>query len=212
MALTRPNATRGKAIAAAMSLALATPHSVSFITGWEGNVRNTYLDIVGVPTVCAGITDPDVAIPGASYTELECRELNTKEIEHYAALTASCITTRISQREFDSYVSLSYNIGPQAFCASTLVKRLNDGDRDEACNQVLRWNRAGGRVVRGLDNRRKDENRQCITAARATPHLGQTVKIADVSRLHEWHALSLLRPIDVTPVRLHRLMELRKAP
>jgi lysozyme len=50
-----------------------------------------------------------------------------------------------------------YNIGQGAYENSTLRKKVDAGDWDGAVVQIRRWNRAGGKVLRGLDNRRKDE-------------------------------------------------------
>ena len=160
----KPNAKRGRVAAAAAGIVLSSAALVNFVTGWEGNVLHTYYDIVGVATACSGITDPDIAVPGRKFTEMECRELNTKEIEQYVALTMSCITGRVSQGEFEAYSSLTYNIGPSAFCSSSAARLVNEGDRVGGCAQILRWNKAGGKVVRGLDHRRKDEFKKCDAA------------------------------------------------
>ena len=85
-----------------------------------------------------------------------------------AVLTASHLTAyHMGRRAEDGTKldqALAYNIGPGAFCGSTLVKRLNAEDYPGACREILRWNRAGGRVVQGLVNRREAEYRQCIGA------------------------------------------------
>lgn len=54
-------------------------------------------------------------------------------------------------------ISLAYNIGIGAFRSSTLLRKFNGGDVIGAGDQFLRWNRAGGRVIDGLTNRRRDE-------------------------------------------------------
>ena len=48
-----------------------------------------------------------------------------------------------------------------AACGSTLVRMVNRGDNAGACNQLPRWNRADGRVVQGLTNRRNAERDLC---------------------------------------------------
>jgi lysozyme len=58
----------------------------------------------------------------------------------------------------------AYNVGSGAACRSTLAKRANAGDWRAACDQLLRWDRAGGAVVRGLTNRRAAEHRLCVGA------------------------------------------------
>ncbi len=69
--------------------------------------------------------------------------------------------------EWDAYVSLAYNIGPHAFCHSTLVTMLRrtPPDYTGACRQILRWNRQAGRVLPGLVKRREAEYRQCAGVA-----------------------------------------------
>ena len=66
--------------------------------------------------------------------------------------------------EFSAFVSLTYNIGEGAFCRSTLVKKLNAGDYEGACKEILRWDRFQGKPLRGLTLRRQDEYRQCMGA------------------------------------------------
>jgi len=66
------------------------------------------------------------------------------------------------QYEWDAYVSWAYNVGAAAACKSTLVKKLNRSDYVGACNELLRWNRAGGRVLPGLVKRRKAERNMCL--------------------------------------------------
>jgi len=62
------------------------------------------------------------------------------------------------QNEFDALVSLCFNIGPNAFKNSTLLRRLNsDHSRNLIADQFLVWNKAGGRVLKGLRIRREEE-------------------------------------------------------
>lgn len=62
-----------------------------------------------------------------------------------------------TQNQFDAMVSLAYNIGSSAFRSSTLLKRHKAGEYGAAREQFKRWNRAGGRVMRGLTRRRQAE-------------------------------------------------------
>ena len=54
-------------------------------------------------------------------------------------------------------VSLAYNIGKAAFAASTVCARTKRRDFEGAANAFLLWNKAGGRVMRGLTLRRQRE-------------------------------------------------------
>jgi lysozyme len=54
---------------------------------------------------------------------------------------------------------LSYNIGLNAFSKSTLLKKVNFNPDDLTIkNEFLKWNKAGGKEVKGLTNRREQES------------------------------------------------------
>ena len=65
----------------------------------------------------------------------------------------------LSQNQFDGLVSLTSNIGPDAFRRSTLLRVLNEGDYDGAANQIPAFGRAGRAHPQGLRNRRREEER-----------------------------------------------------
>jgi lysozyme len=64
----------------------------------------------------------------------------------------------VTQSQFDALVSLAFNIGLGNLKGSTLLKKLNAGDDVAAQAQFLVWNRAGGKVMKGLQRRRKAES------------------------------------------------------
>jgi lysozyme len=66
--------------------------------------------------------------------------------------------------EWNAYMSFIYNVGPTAFCQSTLLKKLkqNPPDYGGACKELLKWTRAQGRVVQGLVTRRQKEYKMCM--------------------------------------------------
>lgn len=66
------------------------------------------------------------------------------------------------QHEWDSVISWSFNVGSQAACGSTLVKKLQAFDYAGACKELLRWDRFQGSVLPGLTKRRQDEYRKCM--------------------------------------------------
>lgn len=82
--------------------------------------------------------------------------------DQYANAVKRCAPVPMYQREFDSYVSLTYNIGPTAFCGSTLAQKLREGDYTGACRQILRWDRFKGKRLRGLTKRRQAEYQTCM--------------------------------------------------
>lgn len=68
----------------------------------------------------------------------------------------------LHQYEWDAYVSLTFNIGSDAFCKSTLVKLLQQQDYVGACTQILRWDKFKGAPLAGLTKRRQEEYTKCI--------------------------------------------------
>jgi lysozyme len=130
------------------------------IASWEGYVERAYQDIVGVWTIGFGTTKG--VKPGQTVDPVTALKRKIDDISKFEGALKKCVTVPLHQHEYDAFISLAYNIGPSAFCQSTLVRRLNQGDYDAACKEILKWNRAGGRVVQGLVNRREAEYKQCI--------------------------------------------------
>ena len=126
----------------------------------EGYRGEAYKDAVGVPTVgygeTKGVTMKSRTTPDRALVQL------LSSANSHADDIRQCIKVPLYQHEFDAYVSLAYNIGAKNFCGSTLVKKLNAGDYTGACEQIRRWDRAGGKVLAGLTKRREQEYRMCM--------------------------------------------------
>jgi lysozyme len=63
------------------------------------------------------------------------------------------------QGQFDALVSFAFNLGLGALQRSTLRMKHNRGDYASVPKEFLKWSKAGGKVLRGLLARRKDEAR-----------------------------------------------------
>lgn len=142
-----------------------TAVAVPFIGKWEGLRLEAYRDIVGVWTVCYGETKG--VRPGQAYTKAECDAMLEREALSYRAglhkyLTPATRTTRLPVRRDVAFTSLAYNVGVGGAGKSTAVRRLNAGDVAGACDALTWWNKAGGRVVRGLVRRRGEEHGFCM--------------------------------------------------
>lgn len=147
-------------LVAGSSIALAS--AVSFIGQWEGLRTEAYRDIVGVWTVCYGETKG--VKRGDRYSKAECDAMLAREIASYEAALDQCLSAEVPAGMKIALVSWTYNVGAGAACRSTLVRKANAGDLRGACNELPRWNRAGGRVIRGLTNRRMSERAMCHAA------------------------------------------------
>lgn len=147
--------------------------SASLLVGvavYEGYSDTPYLDSVGVPTIGFGRTDN--VKPGKTTVQREMISL-LNDLDWRKREISKCITVPLYPWELQAYLSLAYNIGTSAFCKSTLVKRLNAGEYAEACREILRWNRAGGRELAGLTRRREAEYRTCTGADATTATVGK---------------------------------------
>ena len=61
------------------------------------------------------------------------------------------------QGQFDAVLSWTYNLGEGALKSSTMLKKINAARHDEVPAQIKQWNRAGGKVLKGLERRREAE-------------------------------------------------------
>lgn len=136
--------------------------AVALVGSWEGLRTIAYKDVVGIPTVCFGETRG--VKMGDRYTVDECKAMLGDGLVEFEAGMRKCLKDpdRIPGKSYVSFLSLSYNIGTGAFCRSTVVKRANAGDIKGACDAILMWDRAGGRRIQGLANRRADERGICL--------------------------------------------------
>ena len=63
----------------------------------------------------------------------------------------------LRQCEFDCLVSFAFNLGLGTFQRSTLRQALLRGDKKAAMESLVKYCRAGGKILKGLQNRRLDE-------------------------------------------------------
>lgn len=127
---------------------------------WEGRELQAYRDIVGVWTICDG--DTNNVRPGQVATNAECDSRLAHNLAAYEAGLDRCLNVALPAKVKAAFISWTYNVGVGAACSSTLVRLANAGDIAGACNQLPRWNRAGGKEVRGLTNRRQAEQALCL--------------------------------------------------
>lgn len=131
-----------------------------------------YLDMVGVATACDGITrfgERKIRM-GDSFTEAQCAVMLEQALIVHAEGVMKCtpgLALTIPRRHHARFaaVSLAYNIGVPRYCASTARRRFNEGRVLAGCDAITLWNKAGGRVVQGLVNRRARERAVCIKDA-----------------------------------------------
>ena len=127
-----------------------------------------------VPTAGFGSTGPDITMI-TRLPPVQAAQRALRDTQRFEGALKTCVTAPLSQAEYDVWVHMAYNIGPQAFCSSQIVRELNASRSRSACEQILRWRFAAGqdcsapgnRSCRGLWARRQAEHAQCLAAVEA---------------------------------------------
>lgn len=142
---------------AGAAIILALP----MVAHYEGLRTKAYLDPVGISTICYGETE-NVKL-GDVKTKEECDNMLSVRLGYFSRQVDAMIEPEISPQELAAYSSLAYNVGLGAFKGSTLLRKVNSGDRSGACDELPRWNKAGGKVLAGLVKRREGERLLCLS-------------------------------------------------
>lgn len=140
--------------------------AITLVGTWEGLRLTAYRDPIGIPTICYGET-LGVKL-GDKKTKAECDAMLVQSLRRHEAGMRRCLTNpdRIPTKSYIAFVSFTYNVGVGNFCRSTLHRKANAGDIRGACNELPKWNRAGGKVLRGLTRRRSAERELCLEGVR----------------------------------------------
>jgi lysozyme len=129
---------------------------------FEGFSAKPYLCSAKVPTIGYGSTyylnGRRVTLLDKPITELEAFEMFKTIADKFADKVSKLVTTPVDQNQFNALVSLAYNIGPANFQKSTLLRKVNFNHNDPSIRaEFLKWNKAGGQVLKGLTIRRTAE-------------------------------------------------------
>ena len=129
---------------------------------FEGFYSLPYLCPAGVPTIGYGATHyldgrrVQLTDPAISREAAERLLLRMVERVYLPAVLKLCPGITDANR-LAAIIDFVFNLGASNLAASTLRRRINAGRWDDVPAQLMRWNRAGGRVLRGLTLRRQAE-------------------------------------------------------
>lgn len=143
-----------------MSAAGATLAGI-LVAHWEGmNLVAVHLpfDPPGVVTVCGGITNYDWPWlrVGMKFSKEQCEhEIRTVPMR-YAEEVVKCVPSLpdMPPHRQAAIASFAVNLGPGRICNSSIGRDLNAGRIKEACDAMVKYVRANGKVLQGLINRR----------------------------------------------------------
>jgi len=133
---------------------------IELIKHFEGCELEAYKCAAGVWTIGYGHTK-DIQ-EGDKWSQDKADFMLWRELEEeYEQYVHDYVHVPLNQSQFDALVSWTYNLGPANLKASTMLKKLNNGEYEEVPAQMARWNKAtvnGKRtVLEGLTRRRKAE-------------------------------------------------------
>ena len=133
---------------------------VALIKAHEGLRLTAYTDPVGVWTIGYGHTTtagPPKVERGMKITDAGADAILRQDLAKFEGYVSSAVKVPLNQNEFDALVSFTFNLGPGNLRSSTLLKKLNAGDRAGAADEFLKWTKAGGKTLPGLVKRREAE-------------------------------------------------------
>lgn len=132
---------------------------IELVKHFESLFLKAYQDIVGVWTIGWGHTGlqhkDGTVYKGRVITKEKAEELLRYDMHQFEARVQTFVKVAINDDQFAALVSFDFNTGGLA--KSTTLRKLNAGDNQGAADALLMWNKANGKVVRGLTRRRESE-------------------------------------------------------
>jgi lysozyme len=132
-----------------------SPEGLDLIKQYETFRANAYKCPSNTWTIGFGHTEN--VKPGDRMTYQEALKTLDQDTSWAQETINDYVRVPLNQNQYDALTSLTFNIGRGAFIRSTLLKELNSGDYQRAADQFLRWNKADGQVLPGLQERRIKE-------------------------------------------------------
>jgi lysozyme len=130
---------------------------------FEGFKSKPYLCPAGIPTIGYGSTyysdGRKVTLQDQPMDEPAAKALLMVELEHtyLPGVLRNCPILATDERKCNAVVDFCYNLGTGRLQTSTLKRKINAQDWDGAKEQLMLWNKGGGKVLAGLTKRRTAE-------------------------------------------------------
>ena len=128
---------------------------IDLVKFFEGFEPKAYLCPANVWTIGYGRTKN--VKEGDELTEPQAERDLFEELDEFAEQVLNTVKVDLEQNELDALTSWTYNLGVGNLQSSTLLKKLNSGDKNSVPSEMVRWNKAAGKVLAGLTRRREAE-------------------------------------------------------
>ncbi|WP_273721301.1 MULTISPECIES: lysozyme [unclassified Bartonella] len=165
---------------------------LALIKQWEGLRLNAYKDAIGVWTIGYGHTNSagkPFVHKGMTVTEKQAENLLRQDLRQFENTVEQAVHVSLTDEQFAALVSFCYNVGTTAFCNSTLLKKLNNGEYEGVPAELQKWTKAGGKRLQGLVHRRVAEAGLWAKGAFVSSNY-QTVETKDSTTLFKAEALA----------------------
>lgn len=100
---------------------------------------------------------PPKVSKGMKITASEADAILSRDLSSFEKAVNGAVKVPLNQNEFDALASFAFNVGGGNFKKSSVLRKLNAGDRKGAADALLLWNKADGKVMKGLTKRRQEE-------------------------------------------------------
>ncbi len=145
-----------------MKISKINLEGINLITRWEGLKLTPYLCSANVPTIGYGSTRYEdgsrVQLDDRPITKERAIEIFKFTVSQFERDVDALAVDTINQNQFNALVSFAYNLGSNALRKSTLLKLVNRNPNNPTiANEFRKWIFAGGRIIKGLQNRRNAE-------------------------------------------------------
>jgi len=134
-------------------------NGLGLIRQFEGCRLSAYLCPAYVPTIGWGFTtwNGKKVQLGQKITQAEADAALLNDYDGYEGQVRELVKVPVTANQLGALVSFAFNVGIGSLRSSTLLKMLNSGNYAGAAGQFARWNKAGGKVLKGLVTRRAAE-------------------------------------------------------
>jgi lysozyme len=135
----------------------------NLIKEFEGLSLKPYKCQANINTIGYGSTYYEngtrVQMSDAPITKQRAEQLLQHTADRFASKVFNLLKKPVTQNQFNALVSFAFNVGSGALASSTLLKLVNVNPNDITIkSEFLRWNKAGGKPIQGLTNRRIKES------------------------------------------------------
>lgn len=123
----------------------------------EGFRGHVYKDVAGIPTIGYGHRLLSLDSFSNGIDEQQAENLLTADVNNACASVALLVKVPLTQGQFDALVDFTFNLGAGRLGGSSLLKELNAGRYDSACEKLLLWDHSGLTELAALKARREAE-------------------------------------------------------